>query len=191
MPFRAAFHELSTYQFLEYSLFKVCTLLLFSPQCTHDLELHHFMAIVANYYNNLAGPSSTCIKKFSLTSSVNLWDHLYALPADAKEVKVPHENQGLWFKNFVSCLKKALPTSSPWSGGHQQSPNTMPQFLVSPLILNHRLSTTLSSIPEKTSIYLRHYFTQMETSRLCPLSPSFLKCLYPSIHHKAPVLILF
>lgn len=57
--FRAASHESPTYQFFEDSLFKVCTFLIFSPQYTHDLELHYSANTVANYYNNLAGLSIT------------------------------------------------------------------------------------------------------------------------------------
>lgn len=132
--------------------------LTFSPQYTHDLELHQFANIAANYSNNLARPSITCIKKFSMTPTRNLWYYLHSttLPVQGilRKLKSPLKTRVrvLSLKTSVSETSSAVQKRfcpfffSFWSGGLQQSPNIVPHFLVSPLTLNHRASTTLPSI---------------------------------------------
>lgn len=215
--FRAASHEIPTYQFFEDSLFKVCTFLTLSPQYTHDLELHYFANTVANFYNNLAGLSITWTKKVSLTPSRNLWDCLHPTTLPVWEMpgklnsplkkrsEFPPEKQVFQkchqlfkegFAHFFTLIRWST-TKSPNNATVSGLPsNSEPQGLNC-----HPSARTHFSLKSGPSHHPRKYrrisetlfptLSQREISLLFFWAHlSWNVCIHPSIHHKVPLLIL-
>lgn len=130
--------------------------------------------------------------------------HHTACWGNAREVKVPPENKGQSSSPEKQVLQKHQQppkegfahffTSTRWSTAKSQNNATVSGLTSNsePRGLNHTIMHLLwptfplrvghHTTPENTTIHLRHSFPQRETSFPFLSSPSFLKCLYSSIH---------